>query len=215
MFTGIIEDVGAIADIRKLTGKWEFYVRTHLDPQGVLEGDSVAIDGVCLTATGLTGDGFYADASLETLSVTTLKDKKSGDLVNVERAMRADGRFGGHMVMGHVDGIGIIANIGRAGDSLRFEIETSAAVSKYIVKKGSITLDGVSLTVNDRRDNLFTVNIIPYTASKTTIRERKQRDKLNIETDIIGKYIESLTVRDGRQDLDMKFLYEHGYIKGD
>jgi riboflavin synthase len=215
MFTGIIEDVGVIGDIRKLTGKWEFYVRTHLDPRGILEGDSVAIDGVCLTATRLTGDGFYADASLETLDVTTLKDKRGGDLVNVERAMRADGRFGGHIVMGHVDGTGIITDIRQAGNSLRFEIETGPEVSKYIVKKGSVTLDGVSLTVNGRRDNLFTVNIIPYTASKTTIRERKQRDKLNIETDIVGKYIESLMARDKDSGMDMKFLYEHGYIKGD
>jgi riboflavin synthase len=215
MFTGIIEDLGVIADIRKLTGKWEFYIRTHLNPQGVQGGDSVAIDGVCLTATRLTGDGFYADASLETLNVTTLKEKKSGEVVNVERAMRADGRFGGHIVMGHVDGIGIITAIRQAGDSLRFEIEADPGVSKYIVKKGSITLDGVSLTVNDRRDNLFTVNIIPFTASMTTLRNKKERDKLNIETDVIGKYIESLLVRDKGRGLDMKFLYEHGYIKGD
>jgi riboflavin synthase len=215
MFTGIIEDVGSIADIRKLSGKWEFYVRTRLNPLGIYEGDSVAIDGVCLTATRLGADGFYADASLETLDVTTLKDKKPGGLVNVERAMRADGRFGGHIVMGHVDGTGIITAIKPAGDSSRFEIETSPEVSRYIVRKGSITLDGVSLTVNERRDNLFTVNIIPYTASKTTIRERKQRDKLNIETDIIGKYIESLVASDKGRGLDMKFLYEYGYIKGD
>jgi riboflavin synthase len=215
MFTGIIEDVGVIGDIRKLTGKWEFHVRTRLNPLGIELGDSIAIDGVCLTATRLTTDGFHADASLETLNVTTLKDRKTGGLVNVERAMRADGRFGGHIVMGHVDGTGIIAEIKQAGDSLRFEIETSPEVLKYIVRKGSVTLDGVSLTVNERRDNLFTVNIIPYTASKTTIRERKQRDKLNIETDIIGKYIESLMTRDKSRGLDMKFLYEYGYIKGD
>ncbi len=135
--------------------------------------------------------------------------------MNVERAMRADGRFGGHIVMGHVDGTGVITSIRDAGDSLHFEIETTPDVSKYIVRKGSVTLDGVSLTVNDRRDNLFTVNIIPYTASKTTIRERKQRDKLNIETDIVGRYIESLMATGKEQGLDMKFLYEHGYIKGD
>jgi riboflavin synthase len=215
MFTGIIEDVGVIAGVRRLGGKWEFYVRTHLDPRSIGEGDSVAIDGVCLTATRLAGDGFYADASLETLNVTTLKDKKPGGLVNVERAMRADGRFGGHIVMGHVDGTGTIKDIRQAGDSLRFEIETEPEVSKYIVKKGSIALDGVSLTVNDRRDNLFTVNIIPYTASRITIQEKKQRDKRNIETDVIGKYIESLMTRDEGRGMDMKFLYEHGYIKGD
>jgi riboflavin synthase len=215
MFTGIIEDIGAIADIRKLTGKWEFVVRTHLNPLGIAEGDSVAIDGVCLTAIRTTQDGFVADASLETLGVTTLKDKKPGSPVNVERAMSANGRFGGHIVMGHVDGVGVIKDIKQAGDSSCFQIEVGPEVSKYIVKKGSITLDGVSLTVNDRSDNLFTVNIIPYTASRTTLRDRKQRDKLNIETDVIGKYIESFMARGKERGLDMKFLYDHGYIKGD
>ncbi|HEY3276525.1 MAG TPA: riboflavin synthase [Syntrophorhabdaceae bacterium] len=215
MFTGIIEDIGAIADIRKLTGRWEFSIRTHLDPLGIVEGDSVAIDGVCLTATRITVDGFVADASLETLDVTTLKEKKPGILINVERAMRSDGRFGGHIVMGHVDGIGTIREIKGAGDSLRFEIEVGPDTARQIVRKGSITLDGVSLTVNDRHDNLFTVNIIPYTASKTTLRERKQRDKLNIETDIIGKYIENFMAGGKNRGLDMKFLYDHGYIKGD
>jgi riboflavin synthase len=215
MFTGIIEDVGRIEGIRKVAGKWEFHVRTGLSPQDIREGDSVAIDGVCLTATRLAGDGFYADASLETLGATTLKDKRTGDPVNMERAMRADGRFGGHIVMGHVDGVGVIKEIKRAGDSLRFEIETEPDVSRYIVRKGSVTLDGVSLTVNERNDNLFTVNIIPFTASKTTISRKKPRDKMNIETDIIGKYIDSLMTGSRGQGVDTRFLYEHGYVKGD
>jgi len=215
MFTGIIEDVGSIADIRKLSGKWEIYVRTNLNPHGIHEGDSVAIDGVCLTATKVTRDGFLADASLETLNVTALVDKKPGDLVNIERAMPADGRFGGHIVMGHVDGTGVIKDIKAAGDSVRFEIETSPEVARYIVKKGSVTLDGVSLTVNERHDNLFTVNIIPFTASKTTISRKKPRDKMNIETDIIGRYIDSLMMEGKSRGIDFRFLYEHGYVKGD
>jgi riboflavin synthase len=215
MFTGIIEDVGNIADIRKLSGRWEIHVRTNLDPHGIREGDSIAIDGVCLTATKVTKDGFQADASLETLGVTTLVDKKSGDTINIERAMAADGRFGGHIVMGHVDGVGVIKDIKTAGDSLRFDIETSPDVARYIVKKGSITLDGVSLTVNERRDNLFTVNIIPFTASKTTISRKKPRDKMNIETDIIGRYIDSLMMESKSQGVDIHFLYEHGYVEGD
>jgi riboflavin synthase len=215
MFTGIIEDIGKIADISKLSGKWVFQVHTNLNPHGIREGDSIAIDGVCLTATRLVKDGFYADASLETLQVTTLVDKKSGDFVNIERAMAADGRFGGHIVMGHVDGIGIIRDIKSAGDSLRFDIETSTDVARYIVKKGSVTLDGVSLTVNERHDTLFMVNIIPFTASKTTISRKKPRDKMNIETDILGKYIDSLMTGSKDQGVDIRFLYEHGYIKGD
>ena len=215
MFTGIIEDVGSIADIRKLSGKWEIYVRTNLNPHGIREGDSIAIDGVCLTATKVTRDGFLADASLETLNVTALVDKKPGDFVNIERAMAADGRFGGHIVMGHVDGTGIIREIRAAGDSLRFEIETSSEVARYIVKKGSVTLDGVSLTVNERHDNLFTVNIIPFTASKTTISRKKPRDKMNIETDVIGRYIDSLMTEGKSRGIDFRFLSEHGYVKGD
>ena len=214
MFTGIIEDVSKIADVRKLTGRWEFYVRTKLDPHNIGEGDSVAIDGVCLTATRVMKDGFYADASLETLGVTTLREKKPGDPVNLERAMRADGRFGGHIVMGHVDGVGVIKDVKKEGDSLRLEIETNPDISRYVVRKGSITLDGVSLTVNERRDNLFTVNIIPHTAAKTTIGLKKALDKMNIETDVIGKYIDSLIARDKGQGMDLRFLYEHGYVKG-
>jgi riboflavin synthase len=213
MFTGIIEDVGTISDIRKLGGKWEFHVRTNLTPLGIEEGDSVAIDGVCLTATGLMKDGFYADASLETLNVTTLKEKKAGEPVNVERAMRADGRFGGHMVMGHVDGIGIIKGMKKAGDSTRIDVEVPAAVSRYIVRKGSITIDGISLTVNEQHDNMFTVNIIPFTTSRTTLSEKKPRDKVNIETDIVGRYIERFMEKD--KGMDLHFLYEHGYIKGE
>ena len=215
MFTGIIEDVGRIADIRKSSGKWEIHVSTNLNPHGIREGDSIAVDGVCLTATKVMKDGFQADASLETLSVTALMDRKQGDFVNVERAMAADGRFGGHIVMGHVDGTGIIKDIKSAGDSLRFDIETSPDVARYIVKKGSVTLDGVSLTVNERHDNLFTVNIIPFTASKTTISRKKPRDKMNIETDIIGRYIDSLMKESRSPGVDFRFLYEHGYIKGD
>jgi riboflavin synthase len=215
MFTGIIEDIGRVDGIKKLAGKWEFSIRTRLNPHAIREGDSVAIDGVCLTATKTTKDGFSADASLETLSLTTLMDRKPGDPVNLERAMRADGRFGGHIVMGHVDGTGVIKEIRQAGESIRIEIETKPDLGRYIVRKGSITLDGVSLTVNERNDNVFSVNIIPFTASRTTIGSKKPRDKLNIETDIIGKYIDSLTGRGKDQGMDMRFLYEHGYVKGD
>jgi len=215
MFTGIIEDIGKIGDIRKLDGKWEFYIRTSLNPLGILEGDSIAIDGVCLTATRLAQDGFYADASFETLKMTTLKDKKVGESVNVERAMRADGRFGGHMVMGHVDGIGFIREMKKAGDSVRIEVEVPADIARYIVKKGSITIDGISLTVNEQHDTICVVNIIPFTISKTTLKEKKPRDNVNIETDIFGKYIDSFMEKKKSQLMDINFLYEHGYIKGD
>jgi riboflavin synthase len=215
MFTGIIEDIGLISDIRKSGGKWEFCIKTAIGDRGIHEGDSIAIDGVCLTATRLEKGIFYADASLETLSLTTLKDKKTGSRVNIERAMASDGRFGGHFVMGHVDGIGTITNIGKAGDSIRIEVEIPSDLSRYIVKKGSIAINGISLTVNEQRDNMFTVNVIPFTASKTTIGEKRMGDKVNIETDIIGKYIESFMDKSSKQGITRNFLYEQGFIKGE
>ena len=214
MFTGIIEDVGAIAAIGKLGGRWELAVRTGLPEGGIAIGDSIAVSGVCLTVTRLAGGLFYADASLETLSATTLKDASVGDRVNIERAMRADSRLGGHIVMGHVDGIGRITAADRAGDSIRLEIETDGEISRYIVRKGSVAVDGISLTVNEQRDNRFTLNVIPYSAAKTTIGSKRLGDQVNVETDILGRYVEKLVTAGDKKGVDLDFLYRHGYIKG-
>jgi riboflavin synthase len=215
MFTGIIEDIGLISDIRKSGGKWEFCIKTVFGDRDIHEGDSIAIDGVCLTVTRLEKGMFYADASLETLTLTTLKDKKTGSRVNIERATASDGRFGGHFVMGHVDGIGTIKNISKAGDSIKIEVEIPSDLSRYIVKKGSIAINGISLTVNEQRGNIFSVNVIPFTASKTTIGEKNMSDKVNIETDIIGKYIESFMEKFSKKGITMNFLHEQGFIKGE
>ncbi|OPY80163.1 MAG: Riboflavin synthase [Syntrophorhabdus sp. PtaU1.Bin153] len=215
MFTGIIEDIGSIASIRKSGGKWEFHVKTILADGNLREGDSVAVDGVCLTATRVGDGGFYADASLETLRVTTLTEKKTGTRVNVERAMSPDGRFGGHFVMGHVDAVGTIVDMREAGDSVRISVEIPPDIARYIVKKGSVAMDGISLTVNDQRNNIFVVNVIPFTVSKTTLGDKNPKDKVNIETDIVGKYIESFLMKDKKKGVDLDFLYEHGYLKGD
>ncbi|OPY73952.1 MAG: Riboflavin synthase [Syntrophorhabdus sp. PtaU1.Bin058] len=215
MFTGIIEDIGIITGINKMSGKWEFSVKTNVTPFDIREGDSVSVNGVCLTATK-TGKGtFSADASFETLDRTTLKDAKVSQRVNIERAMGAGGRFGGHFVTGHVDAMGTITDIKRAGDSTQFSIEIPADMTRYIVQKGSVAVDGISLTVNEQHDNTFTVNIIPHTASRTTLGEKNLRDRVNIETDIIGKYVESFLVRDKQKGIDMDFLSDHGYVKGD
>ena len=213
MFTGIIEDIGSILSIKN---QWSGnFHQNALAKASIKEGDSVAIDGVCLTATAITGDGFVADASLETLKVTTLAEKKTGTRVNIERAMGADGRFGGHFVMGHVDCIGTIVDIKKAGDSIRFSVEIPLDFTRYIVKKGSVAIDGISLTVNEQRHNIFTVNIIPFTTYKTTIGEKNPKDKVNIETDIVGKYIESFLIKDKNKGVDLDFLFKHGYIRGD
>lgn len=212
MFTGIIEDVGRIAGIKKLSGRWEFRIETALGE--ISEGDSIAVDGVCLTAVAVGNGAFTADASLETLNVTTLKDKPINEPVNLERAMRADSRLGGHMVTGHIDGVGRITDIRKEGDSLRFEFEIPREISRYIVKKGSVAIDGISLTVNEQRDNRFTLNIIPYSASHTTLGSKNLGDQVNVETDILGRYVERFVRSEEKGDLDLDFLYKYGYIKG-
>lgn len=215
MFTGIIEDIGTIAGIEKKSGSWVFVIKTSFEPGSVREGDSVAVDGVCLTATAIGTQTFSVDASLETLRLTTLTEKRTGQRVNLERAMTVDGRFGGHIVTGHVDGTGTISDIRNEGDSIRITIEISPEMARSIVKKGSIAIDGISLTVNEQSDNKFTINIIPYTTSRTTILEKNQRDKMNIETDIIGKYVESFLAKREGKGIDLNFLSRHGFIKGE
>ncbi len=215
MFTGIIEDIGVIANINKMAGRWEISLKTALQPSTIKEGDSISVDGVCLTVTRLSGNIFSVDASLETLQRTTLKDKRTGQKVNLERAMSAESRFGGHLVTGHIDGVGSIAEKRKEGDSVKLVIEVSPSLSRYIVGKGSIAINGISLTVNEQRDNMFTVNIIPYTVSRTTIGEKNLRDAINIETDIIGKYVESFLTKGKSKSIDKDMLYRHGYIKGE
>lgn len=216
MFTGIIEDLGSIGAVEKGGGKWVVTVNTGLDPASIREGDSIAVDGVCLTATSVTHGSFSADVSLETLRLTTLINAKVGKRVNVERAMRADGRFGGHIVMGHIDGIGTIVDVRKEGESNRLTVRVSDELARYIVVKGSVAIDGISLTVNNRHDNTFTVNIIPYTSSKTTLTGKSLRDSVNIETDILGKYAEQFLVGNKKGGgINMDFLYTHGYTKGE
>jgi len=215
MFTGIIEDTGTIATIKKGSGSWVFVIRTSFDLGSIHEGDSICVDGVCLTATSVGKGSFSVDASLETLRLTTLKDKATGQKVNLERAMTMDGRFGGHVVTGHIDGVGTISDILKEGDSIRITIEVPREIGQFIVKKGSVAVDGISLTVNEQSDKKFTINIIPYTASRTTILEKNLRDKINIETDIIGKYVESFLAKREGKGIDLDFLSRHGFIKGE
>jgi riboflavin synthase len=214
MFTGIIEHMGSIAGIGKLGGRWTFTVLTGFNPGDIREGDSIAVNGVCLTVTALVGRSIHADASLETLSLTTLRTLSIGDRVNLERAMRLDARLGGHIVMGHVDGIGRVVAIGPEGDSLKVEIETPAEISRYIVKKGSVAIDGISLTVNDQRDNRCILNVIPYSAAKTTIGSTHPGGRVNVETDILGRYVEKFVACREKDGPDLDFLYRYGYIRG-
>lgn len=213
MFTGIIEDIGTIAAIERMSGRWEFSLKTGLSLSEIHKGDSVAVDGVCLTVTKVGEERFSADASLETLNATTLRNKTVNDSVNLERALRADSRFGGHIVMGHVDATGEIEEIRKAGDSIQYTIRIPEEISPYIVRKGSVAVDGISLTVNEQSATTFTVNVIPYTASQTTIALRVLGDKVNIETDVLGRYVENF-LKGKKEGVDLDFLYRYGYIRG-
>ncbi len=209
MFTGIIEEFGVI---RKMTRKGEdalLEIDTSMNLDDVKIGDSIAVSGACLTVTAKTDNSFAVDVSAETLSKTTLRTLKGGDRVNLEKALRANGFLGGHIVLGHVDCIGKICEKVAKSNSLMFGLEIDTAFSKYLVEKGSVTVDGISLTVNKCEKNRFYVNIIPYTAQATTLKFKKVADPVNIETDILGKYVEKL-LRQG-SGIDISFLAEHGF----
>ncbi len=211
MFTGIIESMGVV---KKITTKGEdalLEIDTSINLDDIKTGDSIAISGVCLTVTGISDRGFIADVSAETLAKTTLKSLKRGDKVNLEKALRLDSFLGGHLVLGHVDGVGNICERLEKSNSIIFGVEIDKNLSKYVVQKGSITVDGISLTVNRCEKNRFYVNIIPHTARATTLESKRVRDPVNIETDILGKYVEKLINPD--KEIDMDFLSEHGFLK--
>lgn len=193
MFTGIIEAVGQIADVRMIGGDMRLYVRTDaLDLGDVKLGDSIATNGVCLTAVELPGDGFIADVSLETLAHTRFESLAVGEKVNLEKAMRADTRFGGHIVTGHVDALGTVVSRRDDARSVRVQIRMPASIQKYVAAKGSITVDGVSLTVNALDGDCFELNIVPHTAQETIIDSYVAGRQVHLEVDIIARYLERL-----------------------
>lgn len=199
MFTGIIEDVGEIRKIVHKGGSRELVICTSL--KEIEEGESICVDGVCLTAKRVEKGVFAVDCSRRTLMVTTLEQKKEGDKVNLERAIRVGGRLGGHIVLGHVDGVGRITERSRDGSSILLRIKVPEGLRKYLVERGSIAVDGVSLTVTEVRDNRFSVNIVPYTALKTTLAEKRVGEAVNLEVDVIGKFVERLlSAREGRTE---------------
>lgn len=214
MFTGIIEEVGKIAQIKK---QGEFAVVT-INASRVLEdvhlGDSIAVNGVCLTVTSFTSSQFTADVMSETLKRTSLGELQPSSPVNLERAMAANGRFGGHIVSGHIDGTGEVAEITPADNSVWYRIKTSPKLLRYIIEKGSITIDGISLTVVDVNDESFRVSIIPQTIKETNLGSKKIGSIVNLENDIVGKYIEQfLTKKEPAPEtkLTMDFLKNAGF----
>lgn len=192
MFTGIIEEVGTVRQIQK----GQHSAVLHLQAEAILEdlktGDSVAVNGVCLTATQIQPRGFCADVMHETLNRSSLAALQIGSQVNLERAMAADGRFGGHIVAGHVDGIGRISQVTKDDNAIWYTIKAAPDILRYIVEKGSIAIDGISLTVARVSEDSFAISAIPHTVRVTTLCQKGPGDPVNLETDIIGKYVEKL-----------------------
>lgn len=197
MFTGIIEEVGAIRHMSMQGGSGQIAIRAKKVLEGTKIGDSIAVDGICLTVTSLQPDGFTADVMAETLRRSGLGDKQPEAAVNLERAMAADGRFGGHFVSGHIDGVGTIRAMTKEENAIWVTIEADASLLRYIVEKGSIAIDGISLTVAYVDEHCFKVSVIPHTGEETTLLAKTVGKKVNLETDIIGKYVEKLMTPDG------------------
>ena len=193
MFTGIIQSKGSIKEIFSSSDGARLKINTNaLDLSDTKVGDSIAVDGVCLTVTELTESSFIADVSNETLTCTTFSDLKQGKNVNLERSLRVNQGIDGHLVSGHVDGIGAVNSIEKDGDSVRIKIEVQGDIIKYIAKKGSICINGVSLTVNSVENNFFDVNIVPHTLSASTLGDLSLQSNVNIEIDQIARYVERL-----------------------
>ncbi len=220
MFTGLIEGIGKIRNIRRVGGDM---VLTIMTPEWIGEcktGDSVAVSGVCLTVTEVKNGALSVDVSAESVTRTTIGSLKTGSPVNLERALRLSDRLAGHLVSGHVDGIGTVAEKEMRHGSWFYKIEVSETISRYTIEKGSITIDGISLTINACGKHFFEVNIIPETGKATTLLDRKRGDQVNIETDLIGKYVEKfLTDRgperpeNGSSGIDMDTLLKNGFGK--
>ena len=193
MFTGIIQAIGEIAAMEPQGGDLRLRILTgKLDLADVQLGDSIATSGVCLTVTGLPGDGYWADVSIESLNLTTLGDRKPGDRVNLEKSLTPTSRLGGHIVSGHVDGVGTVRSVARDARSWRYVMSAPAELARYIAHKGSITVDGTSLTVNAVHGQEFELNIIPQTFDETVFEEYGEGTRVNLEVDVIARYLERL-----------------------
>lgn len=190
MFTGIVEETGTVLSISRGASEAKISVKAAKVMEGLSIGDSIAVNGVCLTAADIKGNSFTADVMNETFLRSSLAELKSGSHVNLERAMAANGRFGGHIVAGHVDGTGRITEVRKDGNAVRYKISAPPEIIKYIIEKGSVAVDGISLTVTDVSDRSFGISVIPHTVKETVLSEKQAGSVVNLENDIIGKYVE-------------------------
>ena len=223
MFTGIIEETGKVEAVAKGSNSAVITIAAVKVLEDTKIGDSIAVNGVCLTVTSISGRKFSADVMAETLRRSSLGSLKHGSMVNLERAMAANGRFGGHIVSGHIDGVGVISSFEKEDNAVWVEIETPAKILRYIVEKGSITIDGISLTVAKLTDSSFAVSVIHHTGEETTLLNRNPGDIVNLENDIVGKYVERLMnfktddrdnkseERNNSDSITMNFLNENGF----
>jgi riboflavin synthase len=220
MFTGIIEAVGEVAELQSRGGDVRLRIRTgKLDLGDVALGDSIAVNGVCLTAVELPGDGFVADVSRETLSLTSLGQLKAGGRVNLEKALTLSARLGGHLVSGHVDGLGTVVERHDDARSVRFAIAAPDELARYIAHKGSITVDGTSLTVNAVSGSQFELNIVPHTLQETIMSDYAPGRRVNLEVDLVARYLERLLLGDNAAQpqasaIDLAMLLRTGFVKG-
>lgn len=218
MFTGIIQGRGKVVRQQSSGGGKVFCLEADFDLEDPEEGESIAVNGVCLTARDIKGRSFLVDVSPETLSRTGLGNLKGGSLVNLERALRLSDRLGGHLVSGHVDAQGKVEERETVGDFTLFTFSLPRTLIKYVIEKGSVAINGVSLTVNSCTSDRFTVSIIPHTLVVTTLGDLKPGDMVNIEVDIIGKYVEKMLMDKSEaavkgSKINSAFLAEHGFLK--
>ncbi|MDN5511641.1 MULTISPECIES: riboflavin synthase [unclassified Acinetobacter] len=219
MFTGIIESLGKVESLQSVGGDVRLRIGTNLDMSDVHLGDSIATNGICLTVIEWGENWYAADVSRESLNRTTLGNWKVGQRVNVEKAMLPTTRFGGHIVSGHVDAVGEITLVREDARSIYYEVTAPAEIAKYLAEKGSVTVDGISLTINHLRGNIISLNLIPHTAERTNIGTWKTGAKVNLEVDVLARYIERLMLGDKAADtneqskISMAFLAENGFLK--
>lgn len=216
MFTGIVEETGRVVSIERGERSSVLTLRGKKIFEDMQLGDSIAVNGVCLTVASKTRDTFTADVMAETLRRSNLGTLSSGDTVNLERAMAANGRFGGHIVSGHIDGVGEIAGMEREDNAIWVTVKASAKLLRYIIEKGSIAIDGISLTVAYVDAECFRVSLIPHTAGHTTMSGKRVGDKVNLENDMVGKYVDRLLhfkepETSKEQSISLQFLRENGF----